>query len=108
MPSEPKINVSFAYDRQKGQMWVVDDVAKLPSHLVKVAIAAKPLRLENVKALVYDSERDNTVCLANVTGWTYDSRLAQAAAKGLFAYAHQLALIEKRDQSELHVLAALL
>ena len=94
MPREPKINVYFAYDQQKGEMWAVDDLAKLPTRLVKVAIAARPLRLENLKALVYDSERDNTVCLADVTGWTYDSRLAQAAAKGLFAYAQQLALIE--------------
>jgi hypothetical protein len=98
MPGDPKINVYFAYDKHENQMWAVDDLAKLPAHLVRVAIAGKPLRLEKLKALVYDSERDNTVCFADVSGWKYDTRRAQAAAKGLFAYSQLVPIETPADQ----------
>ena len=84
--SEKKISVFMAFDNDTKELWFVDCAEKLSRRLQKISLTTKPLSLDALKAMVYDSERkDRQDCVVDVEGWFYDSRRVRGLEKGLFA-----------------------
>jgi len=83
--SENKLSVVCAFDNDSKEMWYVDSREKLSRRLQAVSLALPPTTLGNLKAMVYDDERQGHDCVVDVEEWFYNTRRSRGLEKGLFA-----------------------
>jgi hypothetical protein len=83
---ERVIEVSMAFDNRNKELWFVDAPEKL-TKLLRTISLKRGMTLSNLKATVYDSERDGEHCVVDVDGWVYQTRHVQALDLDLIATA---------------------
>jgi hypothetical protein len=81
---EEKLEIYMAFDNREKELWFVDSPEKL-TRLMRTLSLKRRMTLAELKASVYDSERENQDCVVDVEGWFYTSRRARGLKKGLFA-----------------------
>jgi hypothetical protein len=84
--SERVLEVYMAFDNREKELWFVDAPEKL-NRLMRSLSLKRSMTLPDLKASVYDSERDRQDCVVDVEGWVYRTKRVQTFDKGLFALA---------------------
>jgi hypothetical protein len=82
---EEKLEIYMAFDNREKELWFVDSPEKF-TRLMRTLSLKRPMTLDHLKAMVYDSERlHRQDCVVDVEGWFYTSRRARGLETGLFA-----------------------